>query len=294
VISTLAGNATNGFSGDGGLARDASLTNPYNVVINAAGGLFVADAGNNAIRQLLFPPVIAANGVVLTAGYTAGPLVPGGIFSIFGSGFVVGPTYPSGDLYLVAGLQVLINGLSMPIYYADPHQINFQAASFLSPGTPANLVVTVGTNLVGSAAQSLSVAPVGPGIFTLGGQFGNQGAILLGNSDLLAMPVTAGVPSQPVHAGDIVSIYCDALGATTPAVASGALAPGSPPATVQAPVSVTIGGVNAPVSFAGLAPGFIGLYQVNAQVPTVPAGNSVPVVMMQGGVTSNTATIAVQ
>ena len=61
------------------------------------------------------------------------------------------------------------------------------------------------------------------------------------------------------------------------------------------PVTATIGGVDASVSFAGLAPGFVGLYQVNAMVPGgVVAGPAVPVVITQDGIASNTVTIAVQ
>jgi uncharacterized protein (TIGR03437 family) len=58
---------------------------------------------------------------------------------------------------------------------------------------------------------------------------------------------------------------------------------------------VTIGGLTANVSFSGLAPGFVGLYQVNALVPAgVAAGSAVPVVISMGGATSNTVTVAVQ
>jgi len=61
------------------------------------------------------------------------------------------------------------------------------------------------------------------------------------------------------------------------------------------PASVTIGGVPATVSFAGLAPGFVGLYQVNVEVPeAAPSGSSVPVVLSIGGAASNTVTIAVE
>lgn len=58
---------------------------------------------------------------------------------------------------------------------------------------------------------------------------------------------------------------------------------------------MTIGGAGATASFSGLSPGFVGLYQVNAQVPEdVPTGDAVPVILTIGGVTSNTVTIAVQ
>ena len=61
------------------------------------------------------------------------------------------------------------------------------------------------------------------------------------------------------------------------------------------PVTATLGGVNAPVTFAGLAPGFVGLYQVNVKVPEgVAAGDAVSLVITQAEVSSNTVTIAIE
>ena len=60
-------------------------------------------------------------------------------------------------------------------------------------------------------------------------------------------------------------------------------------------MTVNIGGIDVPANFAGLAPGFVGLYQVNGPIPAgVAPGDAVPVTLTIGGVTSNTATIAVQ
>ena len=102
-------------------------------------------------------------------------------------------------------------------------------------------------------------------------------------------------PSTPARIGGFVSIYSTGLGATQPAVASGERAPTSPLATVITQPTVTIGGQSATVTFAGLAPGFAGVYQVNVQVPTgVTLGDAVAVVLTQGGFRSNTATIAVR
>jgi len=105
--------------------------------------------------------------------------------------------------------------------------------------------------------------------------------------------VTASNPAAP---GEVVVIYATGLGPVSPAPATGQSAPAVPPlALVTTPVKVTIGGVEAAVEFAGLAPGLVGVYQVNAQVPQeVTPGNEVDVVMTQGGAQSNTVTIAVQ
>jgi len=78
-------------------------------------------------------------------------------------------------------------------------------------------------------------------------------------------------------------------------VPSNTITPSAPLANVTTTATVTVGGINAPVTFAGLAPGFLGLYQVNAQIPVgVTPGNSVPVIVTQAGSASNIATIAVQ
>lgn len=75
----------------------------------------------------------------------------------------------------------------------------------------------------------------------------------------------------------------------------GAAAPLSPLAYAMGRVSLTIGGVNAPVAFAGLTPGFVGLYQINATVPPgVPPGSQVPVVINVAGQASPPVTMAVR
>lgn len=91
-------------------------------------------------------------------------------------------------------------------------------------------------------------------------------------------------------------MYCTGLGATQPAVKSGEAAPSSEPlARVTTTVTATVGGQAATVQFAGLAPGFVGLYQVNVQIPAgVAPGSSMPLVLSQNGVPSNTVTLALK
>ena len=72
-------------------------------------------------------------------------------------------------------------------------------------------------------------------------------------------------------------------------------APGNPLAFVTAAVEASLGGQPAAVQFAGLAPGFVGLYQVNVVVPTnIQPGSEVDPALTQNGVPSNTVTVAVQ
>jgi len=94
----------------------------------------------------------------------------------------------------------------------------------------------------------------------------------------------------------VLQIFCTGLGAVTNQPQTGFPAPSSNPLAETTTIpTVTIGGVPANVLFSGLAPGFVGEYQVNALVPaTTLAGSAVPVAISIGGVTSNTVTIAVQ
>jgi len=245
--------------------------------------------------------LLSQGGVLLAAGYRSGPVAPGSIVSLFGRNFTASAATSHSAVSLplptkLGGVRVLIGEKEAPLFYVGNGQVNAQVPAEL----PADrrLQVQVETDGGLSAPEPLLTVTNQPGIFTLDDpKYGKQqGAILIANTDRLAMRVTAGVPSQPATRGGYVSIFCTGLGATEPAVASGQPGPRSgPPALVKMPVTVTIGGRSAVVSFAGLAPGLAGVYQVNAQVPqNTTLADEVPVVITQGGALSNTATIAVR
>jgi len=244
--------------------------------------------------------LLSQGGVLLAAGYRSGPVAPGSIVSLFGQNFTASAATSHSAVSLplptkLGPVRVLIGEKEAPLFYVGSGQVNAQVPAEL----PADrrLQVQVETDGVLSAPEPLQTVTNQPGIFTLDAKYGKQqGAILIANTDRLAMRQTPGVPSEPVERGGYISIFCTGLGATEPAVPSGQGGPSSgPPALVKLPVSVTIGGQSAPVSFAGLAPGLVGVYQVNAQVPqSVTPGDEVPVVITQGGAQSNTVTIAVR
>jgi uncharacterized protein (TIGR03437 family) len=240
--------------------------------------------------------ILNQGGVLLGAGFERGPVAPGSIISLFGQNLTtsaaMAQTLPLPRT--LNGVRVLVGEKEAPLFYVGPSQVNAQVPFELE--SDRQLQVRIEVNGVSSAPELLQTAAARPGIFTLGPPYGNQGAILIGNSNKLAMPVTAGVPGEPAQVGEIVSIFCTGLGATDPAVASGQPGPSAEPlARVKTLPTVTIGGKPATVSFAGMAPGFAAVYQVNAQVPAgVAAGDAVPVVITQAGASSNTATIAVK
>ena len=183
------------------------------------------------------PPVIVAGGVVNAATFREGAS-PGALISIFGTGLTSAPAQAAVSLPLpvtLAGTTVTVNGTPVPLLYVSSTQINAQLPFELAPGT-AEIAISGG-----SAPERFRVQAAAPGIFA----------------------VTA-----PARRPDgILSIYATGLGAVAPRVATGAAAAAEPLSrTVIEPV-VTIGGVRAAVQFSGLAPGFVGLYQVNVVIP---------------------------
>jgi uncharacterized protein (TIGR03437 family) len=106
-------------------------------------------------------------------------------------------------------------------------------------------------------------------------------------------PVFQVSATAPAKAGDVLVIYCVGLGMADQTLADGAISPAAPLANVPG-VSVMVGGQNATIKFAGLAPGFVGLYQINAVMPGgVSSGNAL-VLVRAGGQTSPAVNLAVQ
>jgi uncharacterized protein (TIGR03437 family) len=103
----------------------------------------------------------------------------------------------------------------------------------------------------------------------------------------------AGETFTPAKAGEILTVYCVSLGATSPAAVVGSLAAGA--ANITAPYTLTVGGKSAVVSYAGLTPTYAGLYQINFTVPSGPVAGNQPIVLTVNGVETPTgAFLAVQ
>lgn len=296
IIYTIAGNrsAGPGYSGDGGPATSAQLNFP-NAVAFYGGKVYIADYTNNAIRMLTPPaqvPKIGAGGVVNDASYTA-PVAPGSIAAVFGDFFLSAGSSDT-DLPLSSSLQNLSfqfsGGAAAPLYYVSSSQANIQVPWELAGQKTASLTATLNGTI--GAAQTVNVAPFAPAIFTLNAQGTGPGAILDSSYRLVDS-------ANPVSAGDTILIYCTGLGAVSNQPPTGSPALSSPlsetTSTPTVNIGTALGTVAESASFSGLAPDFVGLYQVNALVPaSVTAGSAVPVTITMGGVTSNTVTIVVQ
>lgn len=254
-------------------------------------------------------PVIAPGGITNGASFQAIPLTPGSLFSIFGSGLASQTASASSVPFSrnLGGVTVhFVNGsttIDAPISYVQPgtgtsSQINAQVPWGLVPaGTSATVNVTVDNNGTPSAPTPVNIAPFSPGIFGFATSSGTLAIAYTYQDGMFAWPANSvqGLTTHPAAAGSLVIVYATGLGPVNPAVADGA-APGSVLTTANTSPVVLVGGVSAPVLFAGLQPQFPGVYQLNITIPTnAPTGNAVPIQIQVGGVTSpSTFTIAVQ
>ncbi|HWE53783.1 MAG TPA: ice-binding family protein [Bryobacteraceae bacterium] len=234
------------------------------------------------------PPVITTSGTVNDASYTM-PVTPGSIAAVFGTNLSSGSfSATSGNVPTSLGQSSFsIGGVAAPMYFVMQTQGVVQIPWELTGQTQTAIIASV--NGAQSNTQTVSLAPYSPGIFSVDASGSGQGAILIAPTAQLA------APGSPVLRNAYVSIFCSGLGPVTNQPATGAAAGSSPLSYTQSLPTVTIGGMGAVVTYSGLAPGFAGLYQVNAIVPaSAAAGNTVPVVIAIGNVTSNSVTIAVQ
>ena len=218
------------------------------------------------------------------------PISPGSFVSIFGSNLASASVLQTTLPYPVTlgGTQVLLGGIPMPVEYVGNSQIN----AIVPWNVPVNAVMQLIVEQGGmsSMPEPVIVSPAVPAVFTSNASGSGQGAIIILKSNGTYLLPGAGTAS----AGDVLEIYATGLGAVNAALTSGSAAPSSPPAQTQAPVTVTIGGQTAQVGFAGLAPGYAGLYQVNVTVPAgIAPGTSVPIVLTQGNFSSPPVTIGI-
>jgi uncharacterized protein (TIGR03437 family) len=272
LVTTIAGSGTCCYSGDGDLALNAQLNQPWGIAVDSNGNVYVADALNDAVRMLA--PVSAAlvvSAVTNAASNLAGPVAPGELVVLYGGG-------------LGGVRKVLFNGVAGPLLYTTPGQVGVVAPYAVAGGSQQVVVESAGA---ASAPVAVAVAPTVPGVFTADRSGRGQAAAV--NQD-----GTQNGTANPAAAGSELSLYATGEGQTLPAGVDGKSGASPLPQPVAA-VTVTIGGVAAEVRYAGGAPGLIaGVMQVNAILPAGVSG-TVPVVLTVGGVASQDGvTVAVR
>jgi len=211
-----------------------------------------------APQDVSFTTDSVVNGATFAPG-----LAPGAVVSIFGAGLSGAGKTTTLDM----------DGAPMRILFATPFQINAEVPLDMAPGVHSLRV----QSLYGSFQQAVTVAAVAPGIFLIGNP--PLGAITDRNFNLVS-------PANPLPRGEPMVIYATGLGAVTQ---SGQFF------RTNLPVTVNLNGTELPASFSGLAPGWIGLYQVNVTVPAgTPPGLGNPLTLKVGGQSSNSVMVALQ
>jgi uncharacterized protein (TIGR03437 family) len=241
-------------------------------------------------------PSVPGNGTLNDAGFQVGmPVAPGSIAASFGTSLAVGSTtFTSTPPNSLGGSSVMFEGhTAAPLFFASPNQINMQIPWEVGGGERTSAVFTTATG--SSAPVTIPIAEFAPGVFVMNAA--GQGAIVISSGEVAgAVGSIPGVTAKPTTAGDYLTIYCTGLGNVTNRPATGALALAQPLSQTPTMPAITLGGVAATnVLFSGLTPGYVGLYQINVQVPPgITPGNAVPVVVTMGGFSSPSVTIAVQ
>lgn len=290
AIHTIAGTGAASFGGDGGAALNAQIDGPTGILLDGAGELFFADTNNNRVRLLVpngvvqpppvvvLPPLTAEN----AASLLAGPVAPGELVTILGMGLGpqtgVGGTYDASGLLAnqLAGTEVRFDGVLAPLLYAQASQINAQVPYTVSGNGTTHMEVFYQAKSVGTL--DLTVTATVPAIF----------------STIAQQDGTYNSATNPTPHGTFLTFY-----ATGDGIEYGPDLAGLPAAVPYPfpvlPVTVTLAGMTAEVTYAGSAPGLVGILQVNARVPGifVPSG-AVPLILTVGTVQAPAVTVWVQ
>ena len=257
------------------------------LALQTANGLAAFTAGFEIVEAET-APVFHAESVVSAASYVSGPVAPGTLISIFGrnmargamAGFLDPITGRVADL--LADTSVRVNGKPAALLFVSPEQINLQAPMDLVPG---QATVAVDRDGVPSTPVLIEAASVAPALFA--GPAGGALATLPDGS--------LNDPGRPARRGRFVLLFGVGAGSVAPALEVGEPAPASPVSQVEARVEVEIGGAPAEVTFAGMAPGYVGLLQINVRVPErAPTGPAVPLLVRVGGTAAPLSALSIE
>ncbi|MEX2301932.1 MAG: proprotein convertase P-domain-containing protein [Bryobacterales bacterium] len=226
-------------------------------------------------------PTFSSNSVVSGASFLGGAVAPGEIAAIFGT--ALGPA--QGESAQIdqatqslptelAGVRVSFDGVPAPLFYVSSSQLNVQVP--FEVAGKEETTIRVDFSDTGNASLTVPVLMSGPAIFTLNGRGQGRAVALNPNGSVNDV-------NNPAAPGATVSLFATGLGPVEPDSPTGRLAPASPLAEVEAEVTAMVGQSPAQVSFAGLAPGYVGLYQVNVIVPSdTQAGQIIPIALSIG------------
>lgn len=310
ALAFTAAVATSASSGNWLAVTPATGTTPGNLSVTVttaslAAGTYTgtitvtaASAGNSpqsvAVTLVVTPASTPLPTVVQSAAsQVPGPIAPGEIISIYGTNLGpatgVGPVIANNAVGTeVAGIQVTFDNIAAPLLYVSATQINAVVPFELNGRFQTHMTVSNNGSL--STALDLTVAPAVPGLFTVSQTGTGPGAIL--NHDR-----SVNTASHPAAKGSVIVLYAAGGGETSPPGVTGNITPtdGSGLKDVSG-VTVTVGGLDCTIVYAGSAPGFVeGALQINARLPAdIPSGAQTVVVKVGTASSPSGVTVAVQ
>jgi uncharacterized protein (TIGR03437 family) len=281
-----------------GQATANGLYAPLGLSIDRQDTLYIGDAGNSRLVHFLRSMAVV-NAATLQAG---APVAPGAVATMGGRALAAESEVAPGTAWpdVLQNRQVVVDDdLIAPLYFIAPNQVNLQIPCALQAGSHRIAIRIAGTGEF-VAGGPLPIAAAAPGLFTTSQSGSGQVAAVNQEGSINSS-------SNPARAGSTIVLYGTGQGPVTPAVPDGMPAPASPLSNTMAvptsdgktcltnhqSVCVAIGSAFGNVQYSGLAPGFVGLWQINVTIPpgTPPGNASLRVVI--NGTPSNVVTVAV-
>ena len=293
-LTTIAGNGWFAISGEGEPALSTGI-DPFYVALDAKGRVCFTDTTNLRIRCLDAAPasLVTITGVSNNAsGATA--IESGSWVSIYGTNLsATSRAWQTGDFSgdtlptKLDGVSVTINGKSAAVYYISPGQLNVQAPSDSATG-PVPVVVT---NTYGTATGTGNLVQYAPGFFAIQGKY--PAAVHLDGAYVAPVGYLGNsVPSRPATPGEVILLYGNGFGPTTPAVPAGQIVGAAAPLADPTLLHMTIGGAAATVQYAGMVAA--GEYQFNVVIPSVGDGDQAILATIAGFATQSGLSISVK
>jgi uncharacterized protein (TIGR03437 family) len=291
-----------------GASGGLNTTNPAGMAVDSAGNIYLAGnivgpgllttpgafqttASNSpccyhgfVARIAATPPLISA--VTDAAGYQQG-ISPGAWISIFGTNLayttrgwlsseILGGKLPT----LLDGVSVTIDARLAAVSYISPGQLNVQVPDDTATG-PVQLAVTTPQ---GTATTTVTMQTVSPGLFMYQAANGRYVAAQHADYSIVGPPGLYPGASSPAKPGEVIILYGTGFGPTSPPTPSGQVVTSAAPVVNLSAISVTIGGMPAPVQWAGIT--IAGVWQLNVQVPAGATSGDAAIVAQIGGKSS--------
>jgi uncharacterized protein (TIGR03437 family) len=255
-----------------------SRLNPREIAIFAALALFMPHSAHAQITGTGSYPAYTSQSIVNAATEAVGVLAPNALATIYGTNLafstvavaasdIVGGKMPTS----LGGVGVWVNSIPCSLFFVSPNQINFLVPYQFTSGTVSLIVARDGQ---AGPVASLQLTSTSPGLFLWNGW-----AIAV---HLNGVVISSASPAVP---GEIIVIYAGGLGRTSPDTVGGELATAAFQIYYLSQLQVLFNGAPcAPgcILYAGLTPGFAGLYQINVKLPAnLPANPQVLVAVGQ-------------